>query len=119
MTTDKTLIKFGFIKDENNSQLKEVFKNNLKLKEIRIDVYPDNPMSLPTSFMLLLRTCEKNVITSNDGNRLVLKRNDRYNTHFMNIPFSNVSECFLKIFKNYYEFILNIRNTYYKITVLN
>ena len=119
MNTDKTLIKFGFVKDENNSQLKEVFKNNLKLKEIHIDIYPDNPMSLPTSFMLLLRTNEKNVVVSNDGARLILKMNDRYNTHFMNIPFLNISECFLRIVENYYEFILNIRNTYYKITVLN
>lgn len=119
MIANKTLIKFGFVKDENNLQLKEIFKNNLNFKEIHIDIYPDNPVSLPTSFMLLLRTNEKNVIVSNDGARLVLKRNDRYNTHFMNIPFSNVSESFLRIFENYYEFILNIRNTYYKITVLN
>jgi hypothetical protein len=119
MTTDKTLIKFGFVKDENNSQLKEVFKNNLKLKEMRIDIYPDNPMSLPTTFMLLLRTHEKNVIVSSDSARLVLKRNDRYNTHFMNVSFSNISECFFKLVENYYEFILNIRNTYYKITIIN
>lgn len=119
MTTDKTLIKFGFVKDENVSQLKEVFKNNLKLKEIRIDIYPDNPMLLPTTFMLLLRTHEKNVIVSNDNTRLVLKRNDRYNTHFMNISFTNISECFSKVFESYYEFILNIRNTYYKITIIN
>ena len=31
MITNKALIKFGFVKDENNSQLKEVFKNNLSL----------------------------------------------------------------------------------------
>ena len=35
MVTNKTLMKFGFIMDENNSQLKKIFQNNLKLKDTK------------------------------------------------------------------------------------
>ena len=119
MIANETFMKFGFIKDKNNSQLKEAFKNNLKLKEVHIDIYPDNPMLSSTNFMLLLRTSENNAITANDGDRLILKKNDKYGTHFMNILFSNVTECFLKISDGYKEFILNVQNIYYKITILN
>ena len=119
MITDKTLMKFGFVKDDNGLQLKEFFKNNLKLKEIHIDMYPDNPMEPSASFMLLLRTSEKNATTSNDGNRLILKKDDRYNTRFMNVLFSKIAECFCNISDNYSEFIVNIHNIYYRITFLN
>lgn len=119
MVTDKTLMKFGFIKEENNSQLKEFFKNNLKLKEIHIDIYPDNPMLSSSDFTLLLRTHEDNVIVSNDGIRLILKKCNKYETHFMNILFSNITECFSKVSGSCCEFILNVQNIYYKITILN
>lgn len=116
---NETLMNFGFIKDENNSQFKNFFKNNLKLKEIHIDIYPNNPMLSSSEFMLLLRTSEKNAIISNDGNRLILKKNDQFETYFMNILFSNIKECFLNIVENCYEFIVGVKNTYYKITVFN
>lgn len=119
MIIEKTLMKFGFIKDENNSQLKEVLKDNLKLKEIHIDIYSDNPMLSSTNFMLLLRTYENNAVASNDGDRLILKKNDKYETHFMNILFSNIAECFSKVSGSCSEFILNVQNIYYKITILN
>ena len=32
MVAEKTLVKFGLIKDESNLKLKEVFKDNIKLK---------------------------------------------------------------------------------------
>ena len=120
MIAEKTLVKFGFVKDENNFQLKEVFKNNLKLNEIHIDIYPENPLvSSSASFMLLLRTIEKNATVSNDENRLVLARNDGYGTYFMNAPFSEIKECYYKDTYNSSEFILNIQNIWYRIIVFN
>lgn len=121
MAINETLMKFGLINDENNSQLKEVFKNNIRLKEIHIDVYPENPIIVSSApFMLLLRTIEKKTIVSNDGDRLVLKRNvDKFETYFMNILFSEITECYYKVIDGYSEFILNIQNIYYRITVFN
>ena len=120
MITEKILAKFGLITDENNLQLKETFKNNSKIKEIHIDIYTENPLiTSSTPFMLLSRTIETNAVISNDDDRLVLKRNDKYETHFMNILFSKIAECYYKIFENNSEFILNIQNIYYRITVLN
>jgi hypothetical protein len=69
--------------------------------------------------MLLLRTSEKNVTVSNDGKRLVLKKDGRYETHFVNVLFSKMVGCFCNISDNYSEFILNIHNIYYRIIVLN
>ena len=119
MVVNETLMKFGFIKDENNSQFKEIFKNNLKIKEIHIDIYPNNPMLSSTEFMLLLRTSENNATILNDGNRLILKKNDQCETYFMNILFSNIKECFLNMAESCNEFIVNVQNLYYKITVFN
>ena len=120
MITEKTLMKFGLIKDENNFQLKEVFKNNLKLKEVHIDIYPENPLiSSSVPFMLLLRTVEKNAIVSNDGDRLVLAKDDGYGTYFMNILFLEIKECYYKYAYDSSEFILSIQNIWYRITVLN
>ena len=119
MIANETFIKFGFIKDENNSQLKEAFKNNLKLKEVHIDIYPDNPMLSSTNFMLLLRTSENNAITANDGDRLIIKKNDRYETYIMNVLFSKITECFFKVSDSCSEFILNVQNIFYRISVLN
>lgn len=119
MIAEKTLMKFGFVKDESNLQLKEVLKDNAKLKEIHIDTYPENPLDSSTPFTLLLRTSEKNATVSDDGNRIIFKRNDKYKTHFMNVPFSKITECFFKFSDGISEFILNIQNIYYRITVLN
>jgi hypothetical protein len=116
----KTSMKFGFIKDENNFQLKKILKNNFKIKEMHIDAYPENPLATSTKpFMLLLRTIEKNAVVINDGDRLVLNKNDKNNTCFMNVLFSSITECYYKIFDNCFEFILNIQNIYYRVTVLN
>lgn len=116
----ETSMKFEFVKDENNFQLKETLKNNFKIKETHIDILPENPLAVPTKpFMLLLRTIEKNAVVANDGDRLILSKNDKYNTCFMNILFSNVTECYYKISDNYFEFVLNIQNIYYRITVFN
>lgn len=120
MIAEKTLKKFGLIKDENNFQLKEIFKNNLRLKEVHIDTYIENPLvSSSAPFMLLLRTIEKNVTISNNDERLVLVRDDGYDTYFMNILFPEIKECYYRDTYVSSEFILNIQNIWYRITVLN
>ncbi len=119
MIIENTLTEFGFTQDEDNSKLKEFFKDGSKLKEIHIDIYPENPLKPATSFILLLRTSEKNASISNDGKRLIIKKNDNCETHFLNILFWKITECFFKISDSYSEFILNFQNIWYKVTVLN
>lgn len=117
MVNNNTLMDFGFIKDENNLKLKELLKKNIKLKELHVDVYPDNPLSAASPFMLLLRTDERNVMVESDDSRVVLKRDDKYNTYIANVLFSRITECFLKISEACSEFIVKIQNTYYRIIV--
>ena len=121
MTAEKTFMKLGFTKDENNIKLNEVFKDNIKFKEIHIDVYPANPLvSSPLPYMLLLRTIEKKMLVKNSGTRLVLKKNiDGYDTYFMNVLLSEIKECYHSISNGFSEFIINIQNIYYRITVFN
>lgn len=120
MVTEKTLIKFGLTKDKSNFQLKDFFKNNLKLKEVHIDIYSENPLiSSSTPFMLLLRTIEKSATISNDEERLVLIRDDGFGTYFLNVLFSKINECYYKDIGIGSEFILNIQNIWYRITVFN
>ena len=119
MTMENTLMKFGFVKQEYDSQLKELLEGSVKLKEVHIDAYPENPATSSTSFMLLLRTSEKNVTVLIDKGRLIFKRNDNQDTYFMNILLDKIIECFSKITDSCSEYILNVQNIYYKITVLN
>lgn len=119
MDRKNTFVKFGFVKDENNLQLNKVLKDNIKIKQIHIDTYSDNPLVSSSTFMLLLRMSEKNVVVSNNGDRLILKKNDTYATCFMNILFSKITECFFRTYESCLEFVLNIQNIYYKITVFN
>lgn len=118
MVTNDTLMNFGFIKDENNLKLKELLKKNVELKELHIDVYPDNPLEATQSpFMLLLRMIEKNVMVESDDNRVILKKHDRYETCLSNVLFSKIKECFFKISDVCSEFVVNIQNIYYRIIV--
>ena len=121
MVAEQTITKLGFIKDEKNTKLNEVFKDNIKLKEIHIDVYPTNPLvSSPLPYMLLSRTIEKKMLIKNSGTRLVLKKNiDGYDTYFMNVLLSEIKECYYSVSNGFSEFILNIQNIYYRITVFN
>lgn len=121
MVAEKTLIKFGIVKDIDNIVLKSVFKDGATLKEIHIDIYPNNPITTYSApFMLLLRTIEQNMFVSNNGERLILKKNiNKFETHFMNVLFSEITECFYKSFDGWYEFILKIQNTHYKLTIFN
>ena len=114
-------MKLGFQKDEDNVKLNETFKDDIKLKEIHIDCYPTNPLvSSPMPYMLLSRTIEKKMSVKNGGNRLVLKKSiDGCDTYFMNVLLSAIKEGYYKNFNGYSEFILNIQNIYYKITVFN
>jgi hypothetical protein len=54
-----------------------------------------------------------------DDHCVIFKKDDIYKTHFVNVLASKVTECFAKISDGCYEFILNIQNIYYKITILN
>ena len=114
-----TVENFGFIKEENDVCLKEMMSNKNILKEVHIDIYQENPLLPSNSFMLLLRTSESNAIISVDNDRLILKRNDKCETQFMNVLISKITECFSKVCEDYSEYILNIQNTYYKVTIFN
>lgn len=116
---DKTLIKFGFVEDNRNLQLREIFRNNIKLKEVHMDIYPDNPLKAPVPFVLLLRAIERNVSVLNDNNRLILKKNDRFGTYIVNVSLSDVSESHYKMTDTYCEFIVKIQNIYYRIIIIN
>lgn len=120
MTTESTLMKFGFVKQEHDSQLKELLEGSIKLKEVHIDAYSENPVvSSSSPFMLLLRASEKNATVLIEKDRIVFKRNDSQSTYFMNILLDRITECFSKVSEGYSEYILNVQNIYYKITVLN
>lgn len=121
MAVEKTITKLGFTKDENNTKLNETFKDDIKLREIHIDIYPTNPLVFsPIPYMLLSRTIEKKMLVKNSGNRLVLKKNiDGCDTYFMNVLLSEIKECYYKGSNGFFEFILNIQNIYYRIIVLN
>ena len=119
MVDKSVLTKFGFIEENDDLRLKQMMQNKSKFKEIHIDTYSENPLTSFSPFMLLLRTSEKNATISIDGDRLVFKRNDGCETHFMNVLISKIVECFSKIEDDYSEFILNIQNIYYRITIFN
>lgn len=119
MVTENTLMKFGFVREENDVRLKEMIKSNNKLKEVHIDIYPENPFVSSNSFMLLLRTSENNATVSIDNGRLIFKKNDVCETHFMNVVISMITDCFSRVCDDSSEFILSIQNIWYRITVLN
>lgn len=119
MVTESTLMEFGFVREKNELRFRRMFEKENRLREIHIDVYPENPIASPTSFMLLLRASESNARISIDDERIILKRNDKQETHFMNVIISKITDCFSKISDDYYEVILNVQNLYYKITIFN
>ena len=112
-------MKFGFEKDKDNSEFENVFKDGTKLKDVYVDIYTENPLAQPKKFMLLSRMIEKNVTVLNDNDRFILLKNDKFNTYITNILKSEIFECFYVHNENHFEFILNINNTYYEITVFN
>ena len=77
MIAEDALIKFGFSREENDFRLKEMIRNKNILKEVHIDIYPDNPLT-SSEFLLLLRTSENNAKITVDNDRLIFKRNDKY-----------------------------------------
>jgi hypothetical protein len=111
--------KIGFIKDDNISILKKVLKDGTKFKYMYIDIYSENPLNHPSYFMLLLRTHECNISVLNDGHRIIFSKNNKSKTHIVNILLSKINECFFKHSENYFEFIINIQNVYYKLIVFN
>jgi hypothetical protein len=119
MITEDTLMKYGFVAEKDYSKLIEIIKNTNRLIEVHIDTYPENPLLSSDSHMLLLRTVEKKARILVEDDRLIFKRCDIYGTHFVNVLISKIKECFSKMTGDCDEYILNIQNTYYRITVFN
>ncbi len=117
----KALMKCGFSKDINNSELIRVFQDNAKFKEVYIDIYSNDPFDNTVRPILLLRCSEKNVSIVNDGNNIVLRMSDKYNTYISEIKLNNIKENYFKCFKKSVsscsEFVLNYQNIYYKIII--
>lgn len=115
---EQTLMDFGFTKDKDNLKLKELLKDDVELKQIHADIYSDNPLDISSApFMLLLRMIEKNVVAHSDGERIIFKKKDKFETCLSNILYSKIKECFFKISETCSEYILNIQNVYYRVTV--
>lgn len=121
MIAEKNFADYGFEKKEIDIYLNKMslLKNNVMLKEIHLDVYTENPLVSSSCFTLILRASEKNAIISVEGDRIIFKKNDTYKTHFVNLLASKVIECYSKKSDGYYEFILNVQNIYYKISIFN
>lgn len=119
MVTENILTKYGFVNEKDYSKLIEIIKNTPRLREVYIDTYPENPLLSSDSHMLLLRTVEKRAVILVEGDRLIFKRDDAYGTHFVNVLISKIKECFSKMTGDCDEYILNVQNIYYKITVFN
>ena len=117
---DKKIFQLGFIDDESKLLFKETFKDGEKLKNIHIEVYPNNPIESNSPFKLFVRTNEKNVAVSNDGNRLILKMNDRFGTYITNILLSDITKCFAQVANNRCStFVLSVQNVWYRMDILN
>jgi predicted P-loop ATPase/GTPase len=113
------IFKFGFVTDEKNLRLEETFKDGVRLKEMHIELYPNNPMESHNPFKLFIRAIEKNVVVSNDGNRLMLKKSDRFETHITNILLSDITECLVKTDNEHYStFVVKVQDIWYKIEIL-
>lgn len=67
--------------------------------------------------MLLLRMIEKNVIVHSDDNRIIFKKKDKWETCLSDVLFSKIKECFYKISDTCSEYIVNIQNVFYRVTV--
>lgn len=119
MVTESILTKYGFVNEKDYSKLIEIIRNANRLVEVHIDVYPNNPLVCSDSHMLLLRTSEKKARILVEDDRLIFKRNDTYGTYFVNVLVSKIKECFSKMTGDCDEYILNVQNVYYKITILN
>lgn len=117
MNTEKSLARCGFISDEENLNLSEVFSDNAVYKEIYIDIYSDNIFDNTCRPMLLLRTTQEKIAVANDGTNLALVKCDKFKTHIMNIRLEEIIECYYKKTDINFEFILNCQNIYYKIAI--
>ena len=120
MVTEQDFTKFGFVRRKMNLSLNKS-ESIFKLKEVYVEVYQESPFDSSASFMLALRASEKNATASLGFDRIVLKKNDTNETHMINILASKVTDCYYKGCPDYTygEFILNIQNIWYRITVFN
>lgn len=119
MVAENILTKYGFVNEKDYSKLIEIIRNTNRLMEVHIDTYLENPLLSSDSHMLLLRTVEKKAKILVEDDRLIFKKDDIYGTHFVSVLISKIKECFSKMTGDCDEYILNIQNVWYKITILN
>lgn len=114
----ESLIKYGFSKDIDKSQLSKVFSDGIKIKELYIDIYSSNPFDNTVRPILMLRRSEKNVSVLNDGKSIIIKMDNNYNEYIMELMLDTVKDSYFKMnFENSFDFILNCQNIFYKVTI--
>ena len=103
----------GYVKDCNKELFGKIFNENVKIKEIHIDIYIENP------YMLFSRISGKNVFTLKNSNRFIVCKSDRHKTVVVNILLDEISNCMVKQYvDNQYEILFNIQNICYKIFII-
>lgn len=100
--------KYGFVRDENKENLKEVFNEN-NIEEVHIDLYIEEP------YMLLSRIIEKDIDTIVESSRIVIKNN---RVVLVDVLLDYIDECFVKKHNDMlYNFVFKIHNICYKFLV--
>ena len=85
----------------------------LKLTEIHMDVYIENP------YMLLSRISEKKISGEIENDRIILFKNDRKHTFLFNVLQSEISKCMFKKYSDaQFEFVFQVHNVTYKLLVV-
>lgn len=101
---------YGFEMDYNMFEFRNAF-SSYNINEMYMDVYSNEP------YMLFSRVVCKNVSSTIENDRLVVKQNNGIS--ILNIDLSYVHQC---VFKKYSEsnlqFIFNLQDIYYKILVI-
>ena len=108
-----------FIEDLKMEKLKEKFVSDKVIEKIYITAYFENPLKKSYENMVVLRGEGSNVIISDDEQRLILKRKYTFQDCILNILYSKIEKCFFKGEKTYCEFVLKVKDIYYKITIFD
>lgn len=103
------LEKYGFVADKNKVELNHVLNNGV-FSKVHIDLYISSP------YMLLSRIVDKDVESSIENNRTIIKRKDK--TVLIDILLECIDECFVKKYSDIlYSFVFKIHNICYKLLV--
>lgn len=97
----------------NDNDLKVLQSTILRLSEIHMDIYIENP------YMLLSRLAEKKVSGSIEDDRIIFYKNDRKHTFLFNVLQNEITECMFKKYSEaQYEFVFRIHSITYKLLVI-